>query len=971
MRPNQAISPITALHPNHHSPIQMVFKIQSVIACLILTVGLGASNHCQTAAADDDQPTYENSAVPLFQKYCNSCHNADDMEGDLALDSPSGIAAGGGSGPALLPGDPKTSRMIRMITGQHDLKMPPDDADGPTQTEIEKLMAWIEGGAIVSNDISLAPKTLTVPEVNSKVVVNPITDVCWSPDGKLLAIARYQSIEVLSAVDKKTLFVFSDHPGKVNSIQFSPDSNSILAATGVTGLYGVAIQWDLATQKKINEFKDHRDVLYAAIFSPNGAIIATGGYDRKINLWDSKSGKKIRQLQGHNGAIYDLSFHNAGNVLASASGDQTVKLWNVKSGERLDTLGQPLREQFVTSFHPKLDLIVAAGRDNRIRSWKFTSKEKSSINPLLISNFAHEASIIAMDFSDDGKLLVTSAEDQTLKLWRGDTIELIASFPKQPAIAFALDISSDNVLAVGRLDGSNDFYPLEELTNRLSGGLPSTESDFVEPKFATRPFALRSLNEAEPNDLFSNAQPVEIPASIAGVFKTTDVDSNNGDADIYKVSMKKGETWVIETDAARSKSMADTKVEVLAANGKSIPRVLLQAVRDSYFTFRGKDANTSDDFRIFNWQEMELNELLFCNGEVVQLYLYPRGPDSGFKVYPGFGSRHNLFDTTPIAHALQEPCYIVKALPPGTPLVPNGLPSFELNYENDDDAKRILGRDSKLFFTAPEDGEYLVRVCDARNFQGDKFTYKLSIRPAQPDFKVSFSGKKMNIRKGSGQEFQVSATRMDDFSGPIDLRFENVPKGFEIPEKIRIQSKHFQAFGTVHAAPDAVAPTAEQLKAIKITAVAMINGKEVQRSVGGFEEMKIADSPKVQIRITESGKELTKEDIDGLFATDAKPYVLDIAPGETVSAQIVVKRNKHNGDIDFGKEVSGRNLPHGVFVDNIGLNGLRIIKGQGDAREFFVTAAKWVPEQTRMFHLRANNVDGETTLPVKLVVRKK
>lgn len=971
MTSNQAILPTTAPRPNHHSPILMVCKIQSMIVFLILIVGFGASNHYQTVAACDDQPTFENSAVPLFQKYCNSCHNADDMEGDLALDSPSGIAAGGESGPALLPGDPKSSRMIRMMTGQHDPKMPPDDAEGPTQTEIEKLMAWIEVGAIVSDDISLAPKTLTVPEVNSKVNVNPVTDLCWSPDGKLLAIARYQSIEILSAIDKKTLMEFSGHPGKVNSIQFSPDSKSILAATGVTGLYGVAIQWDLATHKKINEFKDHLDVLYAATFSPNGAMIATGGYDRKINLWNSKTGKKIRQLKGHNGAIYDLSFHNGGNVLASASGDQTVKLWNVKSGERLDTLGQPLKEQFVTLFHPKLDLIVAAGRDNRIRSWKFTSKEKSSINPLLISNFAHEASIIAMSFSDDGKLLVTSAEDQTLKLWSGDTIELIASFPKQPAIAFALDISSDNVLAVGRLDGSNDFYPLAQLTNRLPGGSPSRESDVVEPKLVTKPSALSTFNEVEPNNLFSNAQPVEIPATIAGVFKTKVDDAKNSDADIYKVSMKKGETWVIETDAARSKSMADTKVEVLTSDGKSIPRVLLQAVRDSYFTFRGKDANTSDDFRIFNWEEMELNELLFCNGEVVQLYLYPRGPDSGFKVYPGFGSRHNLFDTTPIAHALQEPCYIVKALAPGTPLVPNGLPSFVLNYENDDDAKRSLGRDSKLFFTAPEDGEYLVKVCDARNFQGDKFTYKLSIRPARPDFNVSFSGKKMNVRKGSGQEFQVSATRIDDFAGPIDIRFENIPKGLKIPEEIRIQSKHFQAFGTVHAAPDAVAPTAEQLKAIKITAIATINGQEVQKSVGGFEDLKVTDAPKVQIRIAESGKELTKENIDALFAADAKPYVLHIAPGETVSAQIVVKRNEHNGDIDFGKEVSGRNLPHGVFVDNIGLNGLRIIKGQGDAREFFVTAAKWVPEQTRTFHLRANNVDGETTLPVQLVVRKK
>lgn len=951
----------------------MVCQIRSVASLFALVLVFNASTLMHSVFAEDEKATFENSAAPIFQKYCNSCHNADDMEGDLALDTPAGIAAGGESGPALLPGDPKSSRMIRMMTGQLEPKMPPDDAEGPNQTEIEKLMTWIEDGAVVSNEISLAPKTLTVPNVKSKVNVSPITDLSWSPDGKLLAIARYQTIEVVSASDRKQLFVLADHPGKVNSIQFSPDSKSILAATGVTGLYGLAIQWDLNTKQKLNELKGHRDVLYAATFSPDGKMIATGGYDRKINLWNSSDGKTIRELNGHNGAIYDLHFHAAGKVLASASGDQTVKLWNVENGERLDTLGQPLKEQFVTSFHPTSDLILAAGRDNRIRSWKFTSKGKPSTNPLLISRFAHEASIIAMEYSDDGKLLVTAAEDQTIKLWTGDTIELITSFPKQPSIAFALDISEQNVLAVGRLDGSTDFYPLSDLAKN-SNSISSSESVVAEPKSVSNLEPIKLANEAEPNDSFAKAQAVEIPTTISGLFKNASANSSGGDDDFYKVEMKKGETWVIETNAARSKSPADTKVEVLTSDGKSIPRVLLQAVRDSYFTFRGKDANSSDDFRVFNWEEMELNEFLFCNGEVVQLYLYPRGPDSGFKVYPGFGTRHNFFDTTPVAHALQEPCYIVKTFPPGTPLVPNGLPSFELNYENDDDGKRNLGRDSKLFFTAPEDGEYLVKVCDARNFQGDKFAYQLTIRPAKPDFNVSFSGKKMTIRKGSGQEFQFSATRLDDFTGPIDVRFENVPAGLSMPEKIRIQAHHFQAFGTVHASPDAVAPTVEQLKAIKITATTLINGKEVQKMVGGFEELKVVDSPKVQIRITESGKSLSKAEIDALFVADAvnsKPYVLEIAPGETVSAQIVVKRNKHGGDIDFGKEVSGRNLPHGVFVDNIGLNGLRIIKGQGDAREFFITAAKWVPEQTRTFHLRANNVDGETTLPVQLVVKKK
>ena len=64
--------------------------------------------------------------------------------------------------------------------------------------------------------------------------------------------------------------------------------------------------------------------------------------------------------------------------------------------------------------------------------------------------------------------------------------------------------------------------------------------------------------------------------------------------------------------------------------------------------------------------------------------------------------------TTPVAHALFEAVYIVEPHPPGTALPANGLPVFSLPYENDDDAERKLGRDSKLIFTAPADGDYVV-----------------------------------------------------------------------------------------------------------------------------------------------------------------------------------------------------------------------------------------------------------------------
>ena len=91
--------------------------------------------------------------------------------------------------------------------------------------------------------------------------------------------------------------------------------------------------------------------------------------------------------------------------------------------------------------------------------------------------------------------------------------------------------------------------------------------------------------------------------------------------------------------------------------------MILKAVRDSYITFRGFDA-AAGGARLQNWEEMELNQYLYMQGEVVKLHLYPRGPDSEFNFYPMSGRRRCFFDTSPVAHALEEKCYIVEPHPP-------------------------------------------------------------------------------------------------------------------------------------------------------------------------------------------------------------------------------------------------------------------------------------------------------------------
>ena len=103
--------------------------------------------------------------------------------------------------------------------------------------------------------------------------------------------------------------------------------------------------------------------------------------------------------------------------------------------------------------------------------------------------------------------------------------------------------------------------------------------------------------------------------------------NREGDADCFRFTAAAGQVLLLDVEAARSKSQLDSRLELLHANGEPVPRVRLQAVRDSWFTFRGKDSTQSGDFRLHNWREMELDEYLYAGGEVSRLWLYPRGPD--------------------------------------------------------------------------------------------------------------------------------------------------------------------------------------------------------------------------------------------------------------------------------------------------------------------------------------------------------
>ena len=600
-----------------------------------------------------------------------------------------------------------------------------------------------------------------------------------------------------------------------------------------------------------------------------------------------------------------------------------------------------------------------------------------------------------MEFVNAGQLVSTSA-DLTAKLWQAEELKSLGQLAELADVPVAILTrthkaaadNSDLRIQVLQITGQSPWLAspllgkhqtLAEETSTPTSLLLEASAPATQPKTApqARPPAPHDFTEVEPNNSVAEATRISLPAKVAGAIAGVDAVGNEVDADYFKFSAQAGEQWIFEVMASRNGSPLDSRIEVLGMDSQSLLRTRLQAVRESYFTFRGKDSATSDDFRLHKWEDMELDEYFYAEGEVSRLWLYPRGPDSGFKVYPGVGSRRTYFDTTPVSHALGATGYIVRELALAEQPLPNGLPVFPIYFENDDDPFRRHGADSRLEFVAPATADYIARVRDARGFSGDDFKYELEIRRPKPDFSLSVGNSKLSMPIGSGREWSVTATRSDGLEGPICIALEGVPNGFLATNPLIIEAGQERAFGTLYATPaaailpdtssnqeptedgsNALANAAEGAQevattmppepfVIKLIASSEVAGQRIEHELNETLEVTLVERSELQFQIVD--------------ATDSNREVeeLSIRPGETISARILIQRQGVESRVSFGGDDSGRNLPHGAYVDNIGLNGLLIPEGQNE-REFFITAAPKLQPGRRQFHLQ-NDSAGKAT----------
>ena len=240
-----------------------------------------------------------------------------------------------------------------------------------------------------------------------------------------------------------------------------------------------------------------------------------------------------------------------------------------------------------------------------------------------------------------------------------------------------------------------------------------------------------------------------------------------GAGNYFRFQARKGQKVVLEVMARRLGSELDSQLEVLDAKGNPIERAVVRPVLETFVTLRDVDS-ASRGLRLTNWNGIKVGDTLLLGTEVLRVDAMPKTPDDDLIVENFQGQRITYLDTTAEAHNIDHALYKAVVLPAGANPTPNGLPLLRLTYSNDDGGPGY-GKDSLVHFTAPADGQYLVRLRDVRSMGGQDFSYHLVIRDPKPDFRLAVNPRNPNVPVGGCIPITITASRLDDLDDPIEV----------------------------------------------------------------------------------------------------------------------------------------------------------------------------------------------------------
>jgi len=281
-----------------------------------------------------------------------------------------------------------------------------------------------------------------------------VRDVCFSPDGTVVAAVGGEGDESIKLLDARTgrlTQTLSGHTSHINFASFRGDGKQL-----VTCSFDRSVRlWDPTISVPLTTFRGHADNVAQVHFVPDTEMIASVAVDRTARLWDARPGGALHRTKlvdetvlsicitsdgnriyggasdgivrridagtahvdgswsGHRGAVSAVAISPDGRTVASSGYDGTTRIWDTATGECRHICGDRQAKVSSIAFHPGGRLVASGCDDGVVRLWDVASGQLAG---------AYEGSQDhprrpAVAFSPDGKTLATMDSRSHVALW--------------------------------------------------------------------------------------------------------------------------------------------------------------------------------------------------------------------------------------------------------------------------------------------------------------------------------------------------------------------------------------------------------------------------------------------------------------------------------------------------------------------------------------------------------------------------
>jgi eukaryotic-like serine/threonine-protein kinase len=275
-----------------------------------------------------------------------------------------------------------------------------------------------------------AQAIVLVPVVGTQIAIyrghtHFVETLAWSPESSRIASGGWdQAIHVWDATTEEPVLIYDGHvsnkaagkgipEGMVFALAWSPDGTSI-----ASGSWDKTVQvWDAANGRQIYIHHGHMTSVPAVAWSPDSKRIASASVDGTVQVWDAATGMHAQTFHGHNSYVYAVTWSPDGKRIASGGNDRMVHIWDALTGKLLLTYKNHVSDVTAVAWSPNGSCIASGSNihEGIVQVWDTTTG-------IQVQTYeGHSGNVKAVCWSPDSTRIASASTDGTVQVWYAST----------------------------------------------------------------------------------------------------------------------------------------------------------------------------------------------------------------------------------------------------------------------------------------------------------------------------------------------------------------------------------------------------------------------------------------------------------------------------------------------------------------------------------------------------------------------